>query len=243
MCTFECKCSIYQLALFNLAIGLYDHRWKLDSLDIIDEKDSNLGEISGDVQLESDGVLENCTALRGDGKIEFREIKRRCYYNWCYPFYTLSFWVKYEEMDSQNIISFGELVKVTQTAQTPKEHLSVEVNTAYRKCATSFFVPSEVWSHVIVSVKSWEHIILVYLDGNIVADISHFECTDHPEVQNYFTFPFTVGGNSDVNFALDDVRILFDAPEMSKTVESYKNKAGEKITAKIEAVLHNPLRI
>lgn len=216
---------IFTLPLLYFTTGHYDHRWRLDSLTIIDEKDSKLGVISGDVQLQSDGVIENCTVLRGNGRIEFREIKRRCNNKWCYPYHTLSFWLKYEEMDSQNIISFGELVKITQTAQTPKEHLSVEVKTAYWKCSTFFFVPSEVWAHVIVSVKAWEGVVLVYLDGNIVANTSRFLCTDHA-VQNYKTNSLTAGDGGNVNFALDDVRLLFDAREISETVNSYKSRTG-----------------
>ena len=219
--------------------GLYDHRWRLDSLNITDEKDSMQGIISGNVQVESDGVLGNCTALRSDGKIEFRTISRRCFNQWCYPFYTLSFWLKYEEMSSQNIMSFGELVKITQTTTTPEQHLSVVVNTATWICSTLLFVPCEVWSHLIVSVKTWEDVILVYLDGNIVANSSHFVCTNVADVQNYPVLPITAGGSGDVNFVLDDVRVVFDAPQISKTVESYKNRTGKKRVNANSAFLFN----
>lgn len=210
------------------SLGYYDHRWRLDSLDIFDDKYLTVGKIYGDVQLQSDGVIENCTALREDGKIEFQGVKETCdSAASSFPMYTLSFWLKYEEMNSQTIISVGELLNITQSANIPdKEHISVEANNARKKCLTSFFVPSQVWSHIIVSANTLKDKLFVYLDGRIVKNSSQFTCTDHSETQSYENASLVSGGNGDVDFALDDVRLLFDAPEMSETIESFTQETG-----------------
>ena len=209
------------------SLGYYDHRWRLDSLDIVDDKGMTVGQIYGDVQLQSDGVIENCTALRGDGKIEFQDVEERCDNPSSFPLYTLSFWLKYKEMNSQTIISVGKFLNITQSANAPdKEHISVEASTTKKKCVTSFFVPSQVWSHIIVSVNALKKTLLVYLDGSIVKNSSNFVCTDHNEVQSYENASLVSGGNGDVDFTLDDVRLLFDAPEMSETIKSFTQETG-----------------
>ena len=197
-------------------------------MNVEDDKDSKHGTICGNVQLQSDGAIENCTALRGDGKIELRTFERGCYYDWCFPFHTLSFWLKHKEMDSQNIISFGKLINITQNGQTPEKDLSVEINTAYRRCSTYISVPSEVWAHIIVSVNAWEGKMLVYVDGIVVSNNSHFLCVNHSNVQTFNEVSLIAGGSSDSHFSLDDVRLLFDVLELSETVESYRNRTGKE---------------
>ena len=136
-------------------------------------------------------------------------------------------------MDSQNILSFGGLVKIIQGGgMAEEEQISVEVNSAYLTCSTEVFVPSTVWSHIIVSVRTWQGVRSVYLDGKLMANSSRFLCTSHDEVQDYDKPSLVAGGDGNVNFALDDVRLVFDGLEMPKIVESYKNITGKDINHK-----------
>ena len=221
---------VFSVYYMYFSLGYYDHRWRLDSLGILDDKDMKLGKIQGDVQVQTDGVFENCIALRGDAKIEFREINKLCDDKSGFTLYTLSFWFKYEEKSSQTIMSVGEFVNVTQSANAPdREHISVQVNTAKKKCFTSFFVSSEVWSHIIVSVNELQGKMLVYLDGSIVANSSRFVCEEYAEFQIYKHASLVSGGNGDVDFVLDDVRLLFDVLEIPETVKIFKEKTGLEI--------------
>lgn len=197
-------------------VGIFDHRWTLDSLNITESTtESTTGAIN-----EAEGAMDGAVELTGDGKIIFQQFNSYCKNIWCYPFYTLSFWLKYEDVASQDIFAFGDLVKVTQTSSTPTDHLSIELNSPTQTCHINFFVPTEVWSHIIVAFN--RDVITLYLDGRVFA--TNPACTqraeDHPDVN------LVAGGSGDVHFALDDVRVLFDARPLYDTVRSYKKKTG-----------------
>lgn len=170
---------------------------------------------------EIEGAMEGAVELKGDGQIFFQQFNSYCKDNWCFPLYTLSFWLKYEEVASQDILAFGDLVKVSQTSSTPTEHVSIEFNSPTQKCQTNLFVPTEVWSHILVTAN--RSFISLYLDGRLLADSANLQCTtvseDYPEIN------FAAGGSGDVHFALDDVRVLFDVLTYD-TVRFYKEKIG-----------------
>ena len=174
------------------------------------------GEVS-----EIEGVMEGAMELKGDGEIFFQQFNSYCKDSWCFPLYTLSFWLKYEEVASQDILAFGDLLKVSQTSSTPTDHVSIQFDSSTQNCETNFFVPTEVWSHILVTVN--RGFISLYLDGRLLANSTNFQCTtvsaDYPQIN------FAAGGSGDVNFALDDVRVLFDVLP-NDTVRFYKEKIG-----------------
>ena len=199
-------------------LGIFDYRWTLDSLNITNNPTIS---VTGDVK-EIEGAIQGAAGLKGDGQIVFQQFKSYCRDSWCFPFFTLSFWLKYEEVASQNILAFGDLVRIVQTSSTPTDHVSIVFNSPTQNCKTDFFVPTEVWSHILVTVS--HGFITLYLDGRLLANSTNLQCTtidprDYPEIN------FDAGGSGDVNFALDDVRVLFDVL-LKDTVRFYKNKVG-----------------
>jgi hypothetical protein len=194
-------------------LGIFDHRWTLDFLNITEKTTLS---IIGTVN-ETDGVTDGAIELRKDGKIIFEQFNSYCKDTWCYPFYTLSFWLKYEEVANQDILAFGDLVKVTQKSSTPTDHLSIELNSPTQICHTSFFVPTEVWSHIIVTFI--RDLITLYLDGRIVS--TNLACTTKSDLADYPQVNLTAGGSGDVHFALNAVRVLFDVVHYD-TLRSYQ---------------------
>lgn len=191
----------------------------MDSLEITNN--STLS-ISGRTD-ETKGVIDGAIELNRDGKIIFQQFDSFCDDIWCFPSFTISFWLKYEEVVSQDIFAFGDLVKVAQNSGTPEEHISVELNSAARSCQTSFFVPSEVWSHIIVTFNY--DFMNLYFDGQLLANSSNLQCTQRNELMDFPEVGLIAGGSGNVAFALDDLRVLFDVLP-NETVRSYKTKTG-----------------
>ena len=179
------------------------------------------GNSSGDVVM-IDGVVDEALELDRDGKLYFGQFASDCENIWCFPMYTISTWIKYyQQVNGQDILTFGELLKIYQDPTIgEKDHLSINVSSALRTCVMTVFVPSEVWSHISVSVNGNES-ISVYVDGYNVTN-ANFECNSHSVMEDYPNAHFFAGGSGAVSFAVDDVRLLFDALEIANTIRSYK---------------------
>ena len=172
---------------------------------------------------ETDGVIDGAVELKGNGKIVFQEVKSICLNAYCFPFYTVSFWLKYEEMTAQNILTFGDLLKFTQNKVTPENYISMELKSKTYRCVKNFFVPAEVWSHIIVVLN--RDAMSLYLDGHLVARNINMSCVTQSLSLNYPQVSLMAGGSGDVNFGLDDVRMLFDVVP-SDLIKLYKEKTG-----------------
>ena len=177
---------------------------------------STIGSLN-DIEGAMDGAIE----VKQDGKIIFQKFNSYCDDIWCFPFYTLSFWLKYEELANQDILALGDLVKVTQTSSLPTDYLTIELNSTTEECFTSFFVPTEVWSHIIVTFN--RGLTTLYLNGRVLA--TSLTCTQKTDMEDYSEVQLMAGGSGDVYFGLDDVRLLFDI-QLHDTVRSYKEKTG-----------------
>ena len=115
--------------------GIFDHRWTLDLLNTTMNTTLSTNGTLSDIE----GVMDGAIGIKQDGKIIFQEFNSYCDNIWCFPFYTLSFWLKYEEVANQDILAFGDLVKVTQTSSSPTDYLSIELNSPTEECFTRFF--------------------------------------------------------------------------------------------------------
>ncbi|XP_028392900.1 uncharacterized protein LOC114517402 [Dendronephthya gigantea] len=210
--------------------GIYDHRWKLNSLEMTNNSTTS---VSGRVD-KTEGAMDGAVRLKEDGKIIFRQFDNFCDDIWCFPYLTISFWLKYEEVVSQDILMFGDLVKVSQNSGTPEEHISFELNSAAQSCKASFFVPSGVWSHIIVTLV--HDLMNLYFDGKLLNNSLHLQCTKRNELMDFPNINLVAGGSGNVDFALDDVRVLFDVLP-NETVRWYKANTGIQQTIFIQAKL------
>ena len=180
--------------------------------------------VNGQVE-ETEGAMEGALEFTGASKIIFKEFNHYCNEFWCFLPYTLSFWLKYEDVTSQDILALGDFVRVTQTSSTPTDHVSIALSTSNKTCQTSFFVPTEVWSHIIIASK--DESISIYLDGRLMESSTTLQCTLKSSYINEEKFDLVAGGSGDVNFNLDDVRLLFDV-QLNDTLHYYKEKTGIK---------------
>lgn len=171
------------------------------------------------------GVIDQAIEQR-DGSTSLARFSDQCFVGTCFPIYTLSFWLKYGEISNTywSLLVFNPRFYIGQQ-NAPKNHLYVWSYVALRKCEFEVFAPAEIWTHLIFVVK--DENFTVYLNGHEVENTT-LQCTllsQGPGSAIHTKLGGSNGGNTKT-FAIDDLRLLFDAFPVDDTLEYYKTITG-----------------
>ncbi len=175
------------------------------------------------------GVINKAIQYTGNSESTLARPYDKCFTGKCFPKYTISFWLKYEEISRtyQYMLSFGERLLVMQDMQyAPKDNLKVELYAALRKCDFKVFAPAEIWSHLIFVLN--DENFAVYSNGREVTNTT-LDCSlstvepSHSRIELGESFSSSTQAK---HFAIDDLRLLFDALSVDETLEYYKTITG-----------------
>ena len=173
------------------------------------------------------GVIDQAIEQRG-GSSSLARFSDQCFVGTCFPIYTLSFWLKYEEISEtyRSLLVFAPRFSIsTKNDDALKNHLYVWSYVALRRCEFEVFAPAEIWTHLIFVVK--DENFTVYLNGHEVENTT-LQCTllsQGPGSVINTKLGGSNGGNTKT-FAIDDLRLLFDAFPVDDTLEYYKTITG-----------------
>ena len=198
----------------------------MDSLDIKDEKDfSAILSKQGNFVL-IDGVVDQALEMSDGELIYFKQISRNCADVWCFPMYTISTWIKYKSRPAnslQTLFRLSPLLSIEQNHAFGENRVQISANTAQQRCTFSTFLPSNVWSHIVISAKP--QFFSMYVDGHEVTTSAIMNCQQRG-ADDVTQVTVIAGRHDTFNIAIDDLRISFDALDVTDTKRSYQLITG-----------------
>ncbi|XP_028409028.1 uncharacterized protein LOC114531613 isoform X2 [Dendronephthya gigantea] len=207
--------------------GIYDHLWSMDSsIKLFDDKRAFQSSVSNLIQIP--GVVHNAVEYGSGGLAVFSD---KCFMGICFPKYTLSFWFKYDSWSNNGdniLLSFGEYFKCFHRAGVPEDHLIVSTFVGLTRCEFEIFAPAKIWNHLIFVVGD-DGNFTIYRNGQEVTNFTT-ACTENQygptSLLGATNVMLGTGAIFARNFAIDDLRLLFDALSVEDTLENYKIITG-----------------
>lgn len=197
------------------------------SKELTDDKEAFYSTVLNLIQIP--GVVQNAVEYDSGQLAKFID---KCFMDICFPKYSLSFWFKYNAPSNTMedfLLSFGEYFRVFHKPGAPGDHLVVSTFVGLKRCEFQIFAPAEIWNHLIFVVGDDKndslHNFTIYRNGQEVTNFT-LACNENEYGPSYPRLRLGTGKNSPGHFAIDDLRLLFDALSVEDTLENYKIITG-----------------